>query len=174
MASARFNQGKPQLGFLLQFPTAMEAFARVKEMGAIKYDRDNWKLGGKPDWEYLDAVMRHLTAHAAYLAGEGEYFAEDTGCSHLAHAAWNMFALQELNYEGSTHDPELFAAMAKYWAEEKERKAKEEPVADHPPIKVSVTPETKLWERNLREQFRDLVDILKREIKGKDDPEEST
>jgi hypothetical protein len=64
--------------------------------------------------------------------------------------------------------------MAKYWAEEKERKAKEEPVADHPPIKVSVTPETKLWERNLREQFRDLVNVLKKELGSKDDTEESS
>lgn len=124
MKAQRFNQGKAMLSFLLQFPTAMAAFARVKEMGAIKYARDNWKLGGKPDHEYLDAAMRHLAAHQEFLDGNGSYYAEDTGCSHLAHASWNMWALQDLNYEGQTHDPELFAAMAEHWKNEKEKKQK--------------------------------------------------
>lgn len=109
------NSGKPQLSFLLQFPTSVEAFARVKELGAVKYDRDNWKLGGKPDWEYLDACLRHIMAFMS-----GEYYAEDTGCSHLAHAAWNLFALQDLNYRGQTHDPEQFAKMYREWAGKRE------------------------------------------------------
>lgn len=111
--AARMNEGKPQLGFVLQFPTAMEAFARVKELGAVKYERDNWKKGNKPDWEYLDACMRHLTAFA-----NGEFFASDSGCSHLAHAMWNLCALQELNYKGITHDPEVFRNMLQHWKDQ--------------------------------------------------------
>ena len=202
MKSKRLNKGKAMLGFILQFPTAMAAFARVKEMGAIKYERNNWKLGGKPDYEYLDAAMRHLAAHAAYLAGDGEYYAEDTGCSHLAHAAWNMWALQELNYPGWTHDPELFAAMAKYWAEEKERKKKEEIVANQPPVTVEGKQEPdqkksdqwtmpqsvveasdnmvmRLWERHIRDELRKSLEYLqakreKREKDEQDDTEEPT
>lgn len=110
MTAARDNPGKPQLSFILQFPTAIAALARVKELGAIKYERDNWKKGGKPDWEYLDACLRHIMAFM-----EGEIFAQDTGCTHLSHALWNIMALQDLNYKGITHDPELFAAMCEYW-----------------------------------------------------------
>lgn len=112
--AARMNEGKAMLAFLLQFPTAAEAFARVKEVGAIKYERDNWKKGNKPDWEYLDACLRHLFAFV-----NGEYYAQDTGCSHLAHAAWNLFALQDLNYAGCTHDKQLFKTMCEHWAGKK-------------------------------------------------------
>lgn len=114
--AARMNEGKAMLGFLMQFPTAVEAFARVKEVGAIKYERDNWKKGNKPDWEYIDAALRHIMAFV-----NGEYYAQDTGCSHLAHAAWNLFAIQDLNYAGETHDKELFRQMCAHWAREKEK-----------------------------------------------------
>jgi len=110
MTAARDNLGKPMLSFILQFPTAVEALARVKELGAIKYERDNWKKAGKPDQEYLDAILRHLLAFM-----ECEMFAPDTGCTHLGHATWNIMALQDLNYKGITHDPELFKTMCEYW-----------------------------------------------------------
>lgn len=108
------NEGKPELGYLLEFPTAVEAFARVKMLGAAKYERGNWKKGGKPDNEYVDACFRHLMAFV-----NGETFAKDSGCPHLAHAAWNLFALMELNYKGVTHHPELFNKMMKEWTEKK-------------------------------------------------------
>ena len=107
--AARMNQGKPQLEFVLDFPIAAEGIARVMEIGGIKYDIDNWKKGGKPDSEYLGAAMRHLFAHKA-----GELFAPDSGCLHLAHAAWNLLALIELNVR-QTHDPDKFAEMCEYW-----------------------------------------------------------
>lgn len=110
MPAARDNQNKPMLSFILQFPTAIAALARVKELGAIKYGRDNWKKGGKEDWEYLDALMRHLKDLV-----NGETFAGDTGCTHLGHIMWNIMALQDLNYPGITYDPELFEAMKEYW-----------------------------------------------------------
>lgn len=117
MSADRYNQGKPMLSFVLQFPTAVEAFSRVKEIGAIKYARDNWRKGGKPDHEYLDAALRHIMAYM-----DGEVFAEDTGCTHLGHAMWNIMALQELNNKGVTHDPELFEEMCDYWASVKKAK----------------------------------------------------
>lgn len=110
MSAARYNAGKPMLGFLLQFPTAIASLARVKELGAAKYERDNWKKGGKPDHEYVDACLRHLTAHV-----NGETFADDSGCTHLGHAMWNIMALIELNYPGTTHDPETFDGHVESW-----------------------------------------------------------
>lgn len=121
MSALRDNSGKPMLSFILQFPTAVEAHARVKELGAIKYERDNWRKAGKPDWEYLDACLRHISAHM-----QGEMYASDSGCTHLGHAMWNIMALQDLNYPGITHDPELFAAMCEYWKTRREAEAKGE------------------------------------------------
>jgi len=104
------------LSFILDFPKALLGFARVKEIGAIKYDFDNWKKGGKPDREYLDAALRHMTEFKS-----GEEFADDTGCHHLAHAAWNLFALIELNVD-EVYDPKRFAAMCDYWRMEREKR----------------------------------------------------
>lgn len=121
MTAARMNNGKPELGYILEFPTALEGFARVKMLGAAKYERGNWKKGGKPDEEYLSACLRHLAAFVS-----GEKFAEDSGCHHLSHAAWNLFALLELNYPGETHDPELFTKMLEYWKQKKQAKEMDE------------------------------------------------
>ena len=92
MAALRYNQGKPQLSFVLGFRKALGALARVFEQGAIKYERDNWKKGGKPDAEYIDSALRHMAALA-----DGELYDPDTGCLHAAHVMWNMGALLELN-----------------------------------------------------------------------------
>jgi hypothetical protein len=59
----------------------------------------------------------------------GEKFASDSGCHHLAHAAWNLFALMQLNYPGESHDPELFNKMIEYW-EKKKRDTSEQPKDD--------------------------------------------
>ena len=60
VVASRDNDGKAQLGFLLDFPVAIEALTRVMEYGATKYERDNWKRAGKPDAEYLDEWDRAL------------------------------------------------------------------------------------------------------------------
>lgn len=113
----RDNAGKPELYFIFQFPTAIEAFCRVKEIGSLKYERDNWRHGGKPYHEYVSACGRHVTAYVAWVLGlpGSSYWAPDTGCAHLAHAVWNLMALMELNHPGMTHDPELYAEAVTYW-----------------------------------------------------------
>lgn len=120
--AARMNQGKPELDCLLDFPRAMEAFCRVMEVGAAKYDRDNWKLGGKPDSEYLAAALRHMMAHRA-AKEPGDLFADDTGCLHIAHAMWNLAALIELNLD-VTHNKEVVKRMIDYWLTRKAADAK--------------------------------------------------
>jgi len=120
----RFNDDKPMMSYFMRsFPRMAEAIARVKEMGAIKYNDGNWRLGNKPDDEYWNSMFRHLN----YIFN-GEVYDPDTGCLHIAHAVWNMCALLELNYpELPARDDEIWAGCAKHWAEEKKkREAKEE------------------------------------------------
>jgi len=119
MPALRANQGKPLLSFILDFPKALTAFCRVKEVGGIKYKIDNWKAGGKPDREYLDAALRHMLAFKG-----GKQFSGDTGCHHLAHAAWNLFALLELNVK-DVEDPEAFAEACEYWRNQRADKKTE-------------------------------------------------
>jgi hypothetical protein len=98
----RYNEGKPQFAYLLHYPHAMEALTRVLEQGAIKYEPLNWKLGNKPDEEYLSAAMRHLFAHI-----ESEHDG-DIGVIHLAQAVWNLVTQIELNMsEVATLNPDF-------------------------------------------------------------------
>jgi len=101
MAALRHNQGKAPLHYVRTMPKALYALARVFEQGAIKYAPGNWQKGGKPDAEYLDSADRHLTALV-----NGEWFDQDTGCSHAAHVMWNMGALIQMNYpDEADRDP---------------------------------------------------------------------
>lgn len=70
-------------------PFALEELARVFSYGAEKYGARNWEAG--LDWGRLfAAAQRHLWSWWA-----GEDADEETGISHLAHAAWNCLALLE-------------------------------------------------------------------------------
>lgn len=93
--AARANTGKPELSQLLHF--RLEAVAAHTSAGRAKYpDVDgvpNWKLGGKPDQEYLDAAVRHLTSCV-----QGEVYDSETRTFHAAAVAWNMLAMLTLNY----------------------------------------------------------------------------
>jgi len=115
--ASRDNTGKAEWDYIFDFPTAMEALCRVMEVGSVKYERDDWKQGGRPDHEYISAMGRHISAFK-----QGDMFDPDTGCLHLAHALWNIIALIELNYPGVTHDSELFAKMKERWEKVKEEK----------------------------------------------------
>jgi hypothetical protein len=95
-----------------------EAVARVKEFGANKYNDGNWRLGNKPDVEYLDSMFRHMDYFFA-----GEFYDQDSGCPHLAHAVWNLSALAELNYgDKPVMDEKIFCERMAYWAEKKAEK----------------------------------------------------
>jgi hypothetical protein len=102
------------------------------EFGANKYTDGNWKLGGKPDEEYLDSAARHLD-----LFLSGEIYDQDSGCHHLGHVIWNYCALMELNYKDtSTIDKELFAERMAYWAAKKE--------GPSPELFVTLPPESEI------------------------------
>jgi hypothetical protein len=110
----RFNEGKPKLSYFLEFSSPMEAIARIMEFGACKYEDGNWRQGGKPDSEYLDSMMRHLDKWK-----RGETFDQDSGCSHIGHAIWNLCALLELNYPTEVIDEALFRKQCEYWLVQK-------------------------------------------------------
>jgi len=115
----RFNGGKPKLSYFMRsFRWMTAAVARVKEFGANKYMEDNWRSGNKPDEEYLDSCFRHLDYFFS-----GEFYDQDSGCSHMAHAVWNLSALCELNYpDMPIIDEQLFRERMAYWAEKKRKR----------------------------------------------------
>jgi len=77
---------KPERYDLIPFD-ALDELARVYGVGATKYDDHNWLKGYK--WSLsLGAMMRHV---ARFMCGE-DYDAE-SGCHHLAHAAWHCFTI---------------------------------------------------------------------------------
>jgi hypothetical protein len=110
----RFNEGKPSLSYILQFVNPIKAVARIMEFGATKYEDGNWRKGGKPDREYLDSMMRHITSWLG-----GEVYDTDSGCSHLGHAIWNLLALHELNHPDEIMDDEVFKKQCEYWKRKK-------------------------------------------------------
>jgi hypothetical protein len=73
--SLRHNSGKIRWS-LLNFKS-MECLARVLEVGAVKYSRDNWMIGLTKK-EVIDSMFRHLIA-----LKEGKKYDTDTGVHHL-------------------------------------------------------------------------------------------
>jgi len=88
--AAKFDQGKPRYslidsGFLLEL-------AKVMTMGAEKYSDDSWKTVPNAKERYKDALLRHIYAE--------EKVDEESGLSHLAHAAANLqflFYLEDMD-----------------------------------------------------------------------------
>jgi hypothetical protein len=67
---------------------------RVYEMGARKYDEDNWRRGYA--WSLtLNAALRHLAA-----AIKGEWRDPESGLPHVVHVAWHMATLHTFEREG--------------------------------------------------------------------------
>lgn len=81
----RYNEGK--LRYDLLEPYAIRELVRVFTKGAEKYEQHNWLKG--MDWsKCLASLKRHI---AAFELGEDRD--SETGCFHMAHAAWNALAL---------------------------------------------------------------------------------
>jgi len=73
-------------------PHALEDMAKVLTLGAIKYDRYNWK--NVEEHRYVSATMRHFEAYR-----KGELCDPESGLSHLAHAMVNLMFLYCLEKE---------------------------------------------------------------------------
>ena len=95
----KYDNGKLQSNILFEdFPLALREVAAVATYGAVKYERSSWK--GVPNCEvrYGDAKARHVIEQ-----GIGE-FDEESELYHLAHEAWNCFALLQLKLEEQTNE----------------------------------------------------------------------
>ena len=88
----RYNTGKNQLELL---PAEwVWGLGMVMTRGAIKYDTRNWERGMK--WSYpIGCALRHIFKFVC-----GERYDVETGCHHLAMAAWNVLALMSYDIRG--------------------------------------------------------------------------
>lgn len=88
----RYNEGKNRLELL---PTEWNwALGLVMTRGAIKYATRNWERGMA--WSTMvGCTLRHVFKFVA-----GERYDPESGCHHLAHAAWNCLGLMSYDLRG--------------------------------------------------------------------------
>jgi hypothetical protein len=93
----KHDQNKPDLSMVSW--ELVEAIAKVREFGAKKYDRDNWKKGFKVT-RSLAACLRHV-----FLFLSGETNDSESGLLHLAHAvACLEHAIYDMKHRPDTND----------------------------------------------------------------------
>ncbi len=86
------DQGKPD--FTLISWELLYTLARVREFGARKYERNNWKKGFKVT-RSCAAALRHI-----YQFLSGETLDSESGLPHLAHA---VASLEHAIYDMEKH-----------------------------------------------------------------------
>jgi len=87
LEGTKYDKGKTRFD-LLPF-WAIEQVALIYTFGVEKYGEHNWLKGMK--WSRLiGALFRHV-----FKWLRGQSYDEETGIHHLAHAAWQCFALME-------------------------------------------------------------------------------
>lgn len=97
VGGVKHDQGKPDFSYLSY--ELCEAVARVREFGAKKYSRDNWKQGFKVT-RSIAAAMRHLVAFA-----NGETNDPESGLCHLGHAVCGIeHAIYDMKHRPENDD----------------------------------------------------------------------
>lgn len=87
----KYDIDKPRTHLVFQdFADALLEVAKVGTHGAAKYDDHNWLSVDNGFERYSSAMIRH------YLAENEDYFDDDSGYLHAAHAAWNALARLQL------------------------------------------------------------------------------
>jgi len=66
----------------------VEEIVRVYTAGSIKYGDNQWQDLENGEARYMAACFRHICADS-----KGDEVDEETGCLHLAQAAWNLIAV---------------------------------------------------------------------------------
>lgn len=92
----KHDTGKPSLSLIPR--VALEAEARVFGLGAVKYERFNFKKGFKYS-RLIDAALRHIIAF-----NDGEDLDLETKESHLAHARCCLAMLLDTISLGTAED----------------------------------------------------------------------
>lgn len=88
----RYNDGKLRMDLIP--PEWDKALAEVLTAGADKYAARNWEKGMA--WSKVFAsLQRHINTWQS-----GETYDPETGCHHLAMAAWNALALMSYQIRG--------------------------------------------------------------------------
>jgi hypothetical protein len=82
----RLNAGK--LRYDLLEPFAIQELVRVFTKGSEKYEANNWLNGGMDYSKMLASLKRHIAAFEL-----GEDIDPETGCYHMAQAAWNALGI---------------------------------------------------------------------------------
>lgn len=91
------DQGKPDLSLISL--ELVEAVARVREFGAKKYSRNNWKNGFKIT-RSCAAALRHIFSFL-----NGETLDPESGLSHLAHAICSLeHAIYDMQHHPDNDD----------------------------------------------------------------------
>lgn len=97
VVGAKLDSGKNRLGLVLgDFANALEQVGWVGTGGAKKYTPRGWMSVDNGTERYTDAMLRHMIKHC-----KGEKADPDTKLLHLAHAAWNVLAVLELELRKS-------------------------------------------------------------------------
>ena len=95
-AARKYDDGKERFDLIPAVP--LLKLAQIYTYGVGKYGDRNWEKGMK--WgRVFAAIMRHL-----WKWWKGEKVDEESGLSHLAHAAWGCFALLEYETTHPEHD----------------------------------------------------------------------
>lgn len=94
-AGRKNDQGKNRLDLIE--PEFIEGIGEVLTFGATKYEPNNWQNVEDAEDRYYAAALRHLMAWR-----RGEVVDEESGLSHLKHAATNLMFL--LHFEASQED----------------------------------------------------------------------
>ena len=97
MEGKKYDEGK--LRYSLLPPKVIEDVLTVLEIGAKKYDIDNWKYVPNFSERYYNAALRHIQA---WYYGEGAD--KETGISHLSHA---ICCLMFLNWKENEKNENL-------------------------------------------------------------------
>lgn len=86
----RFDAGKNRYDLIP--PDALDELAKVYTVGAAKYADRNWERG--MSWgRCFGSLMRH-----SWKFWRGQTVDEETGCHHMALAAWNCLALLTFDF----------------------------------------------------------------------------
>lgn len=93
----KFDSGKNKIGMVLSyFSLSIPSVGLVGTFGNKKYGNgfhdSNWDKVENGKERYLDALIRHLFSYMS-----GTKIDLESGRPHLAHAAWNVLALLEMD-----------------------------------------------------------------------------